>query len=281
MGAYRKGGICYDALKRGAILCGHIDTAMVYDGAEVKDSAGKPCTLTELIKEVCAASPSLVKITTKVNSGAWSALENPMENNVILTHVERLTGKNMVVDEILMHSPVLGITAANECDREKCYARDLECYRRLREMFPTKRIGLSNFDVQRLQYLLDAGEKPDSVHMEWSPWIQPRGLKKLCDDNGIQTVAFRPFNNGDKSLSSLNDGRFDGMNMHAVILRWITMKGMNVVMSSNNPAHVEDNLMSYKHTVVSQKDCEYLDNTTSDWTGSCMVKFCQDHKPVW
>lgn len=110
-----------------------------------------------------------------------------------------------------------------------------------------KSIGISNFESERLEELLDAATiKPSVLQVECHPYYQQKKLKERIAKYGTVIESWYPIGHGDKDL--LNEPVFTelaekyGKNNVQIILRWHIQEGTIVFPKSTNPKHIQDNI---------------------------------------
>ena len=110
-----------------------------------------------------------------------------------------------------------------------------------------KSIGISNFESERLEELLDAATIKSSVlQVECHPYYQQTQLKERIAKYGTVIKSWYPIGHGDKDL--LNESVFTelaekyGKNNVQIILRWHIQEGTIVFPKSTNPKHIQDNI---------------------------------------
>ena len=110
-----------------------------------------------------------------------------------------------------------------------------------------KSIGISNFESERLEELLNAATiKPSVLQVECHPYYQQTQLKERIAKYGTVIESWYPIGHGDKNL--LNEPVFTelaekyGKNNVQIILRWHIQEGTIVFPKSTNPKHIQDNI---------------------------------------
>lgn len=108
-------------------------------------------------------------------------------------------------------------------------------------------IGISNFESERLEELLDAATiKPSVLQVECHPYYQQTQLKERIAKYGTVIESWYPIGHGDKDL--LNEPVFTelaekyGKNNVQIILRWHIQEETIVFPKSTNPKHIQDNI---------------------------------------
>ena len=109
-----------------------------------------------------------------------------------------------------------------------------------------KSIGLSNFESERLEEVLEASAiKPSVLQVECHPYYQQDDLKNRLVLYGTVIESWYPIGHGDKGL--LNEplftelGKKYGKNNVQIILRWHIQAGNIIFPKSTNPQHIHDN----------------------------------------
>ena len=109
-----------------------------------------------------------------------------------------------------------------------------------------KSIGLSNFESQRLEEVLEIAEiYPSVLQVECHPYYQQNALKKRIEKYGTVIEAWYPIGHGDKDL--INESVFTkfgqkyGKTNVQIILRWHIQEGTIVFPRSTNPVHIKEN----------------------------------------
>lgn len=108
-------------------------------------------------------------------------------------------------------------------------------------------IGLSNFDGERLDKILDIAEiKPAVMQVELHPYYQQQALKDKMKPYGTRFESWYPLGHGDKQL--IEEPIFTqlaqkyGKTNVQIILRWHIQKGNIVFPKTTNPQHMADNI---------------------------------------
>lgn len=109
-----------------------------------------------------------------------------------------------------------------------------------------KSIGLSNFESERLEEVLNIAEiYPSVLQVECHPYYQQNALKKRIEKYGMVIEAWYPIGHGDKGL--INEPLFTklgqkyGKTNVQIILRWHIQEGTIVFPRSTNPVHIKEN----------------------------------------
>ena len=209
--------LCNRAFRAGY---GHIDTAHAYQnergvGAAVKES-GIP--------------REEIWITTKLWPSEYGEGKTAEAIDKMLSRLD--TG---YIDLLLLHQQFGDYIGAWK-DMEKAVATG-----------KVKSIGISNFESERLEELLDAATiKPSVLQVECHPYYQQTQLKERIAKYGTVIESWYPIGHGDKDL--LNEPMFTelaekyGKNNVQIILRWHIQEGTIVFPKSTNPKHIQDNI---------------------------------------
>lgn len=122
--------------------------------------------------------------------------------------------------------------------------RDME---RAVELGLVRSIGLSNFESERLEEVLEAATiKPSVLQVELHPYYQQGALRKRIEPYGIKLESWYPLGHGDAGL--IGEPLFSelaeksGKTNVQVILRWHIQEGNIVFPRSTNPAHLAQNI---------------------------------------
>ena len=109
-----------------------------------------------------------------------------------------------------------------------------------------KSIGLSNFESQRLEEVLDIADiYPSVLQVECHPYYQQNELKKRIKKYRTVIESWYPIGHGDKNL--INEPLFTklgqkyGKTNVQIILRWHIQEGTIVFPRSTNPVHIKEN----------------------------------------
>jgi diketogulonate reductase-like aldo/keto reductase len=197
----------------------HIDTAQVY-GNEA--AVGEAVRASNLPREQ-------VFVTTKL----WN--EYQQEGSVERAFERSVQALGLgAPDLFLLHWPVPELRLKSWRVLERLY-RDGR----------VKAIGVSNFMVPHLKELLMQAEVVPAVNqVEVSPFLQQRGVRELCAQQGIAVEAYSPLTKGQRLNHPVVANiatRLDKSNAQ-VLLRWGLQSGVVVLPKSVTPARIEANL---------------------------------------
>jgi len=120
-----------------------------------------------------------------------------------------------------------------------------------------KHIGVSNFNIARLQELINKGSVPVSANqVECHPFLPQDELFKFCSDNKIQLVAYSPLGSGDRPdrmRGEADPSLFEvgvvkelaekhGKSVGQILLSWSASRGTVAIPKSTNRSRLTDNL---------------------------------------
>lgn len=246
-------------LSKKAVMCAiengitFFDTATGYNNALV---------ISESLKDVNSSRNSLIKINviTKFNQ---SDFEKDFKQ-VAQKHTTDLS-PNVLIHTVLLHSPL------------KTNEESLKALTLLKNQFPGSRIGLSNFDIEKIKYLVSNGFIPDLVSIEFHPYYQPLRLLEFCKSHGIRVTGYRTLAKGlvfsDQKLKEIalkhNVGIMD------VIVSWCHLNGVVPTISSSKEVNIKQLATYTKDFNLDQDDLRIIGSLDQGAKGStCMVKYC-------
>lgn len=108
-------------------------------------------------------------------------------------------------------------------------------------------IGLSNFESERLEEVLEAAEiKPSVLQVECHPYYPQHKLKERIAPYGITIESWYPLGHGDAGLLSepvfVELAEKYGKTPAQIILRWHIQQGNIVFPKTTNPEHMKQNI---------------------------------------
>lgn len=212
------GAPCERAVKEGIQLgYRHIDTAEMY-GNEA-----------EIGKAIRGIERERLFITSKVRSASLDTYDVIRACNQSL---DRLATDYL--DLYLVHWPNDAIPLD----------RTMEGMQRLLADGKIKSVGVSNFDVGRLERAMDASDVPIcNDQVEYHP-LRPRDeIPRFCRDHGVALTAYCPLARGkvlrDETLQRI--GRRHGKSPAQVSLLWLLKKGAVVIPKASSIEHLKSN----------------------------------------
>lgn len=141
-----------------------------------------------------------------------------------------------VVDLLLVHWPA----PVNDL-----YVETWETFVELRESGRVRSIGVSNFEPEHLQRVIDAtGVVPAVNQIELHPYLQQRELRAFHAEHGIVTEAWGPIARGvvldDPTVAEVAEAQ--GRTPAQVVLRWELQHGIVVIPKSARHERLVENL---------------------------------------
>lgn len=149
-------------------------------------------------------------------------------------------------------------------------------YRNLEKAYKAgkvRTIGLSNFESDRLEKVLEAAEiKPQIIQVEGHPYFQQAALKERVAPYGTRMEHWFPLGHGDANL--INEpvftelGKKYGKSNVQIILRWHIQMGNIPLPRSTNPQHQKDNIdiFDFHLTADEMAKIKALDQGKRYWT---------------
>lgn len=149
-------------------------------------------------------------------------------------------------------------------------------YRNLEKAYREKKvraIGLSNFESERLEEVLEAAEiKPQILQVEGHPYFQQAKLKERVKPYGTRLEHWFPLGHGDANL--IGEPVFTrlaqkyGKTNVQIILRWHIQMGNIPLPRSVNPEHQKQNLEIFNFELTAEEMAQIaaLDQGRRYWT---------------
>lgn len=122
-----------------------------------------------------------------------------------------------------------------------------------------KHIGVSNFNVHKLQKLMETAQiVPEMNQVESHPLLAQNDLFQFCNDNKILYTAYSPLGSRDRAPNMKGDAEPDlfenevlksvalnhGVHPAQILIKWAEGRGTCVIPKSVNPARLKQNLAS-------------------------------------
>ncbi len=125
-----------------------------------------------------------------------------------------------------------------------------------------KSIGVSNYQVQRLQKILAVANIPPAVNqVRCSPLTYPAELHEFCKKNDIAMKGYGPLTQGsnlqNKALMSL--AKKYERTVAQILLRWALQNDIIVIPKTQNKERIHQNIMLYDFD-LSASDMQILDS---------------------
>ena len=201
----------------------HIDTAMIYRN---EAAVGRALAQSGIPRDE-------LFVTTKL----WNSDQGKDEAPAALATSLELLGLDYV-DLYLIHWPA------------PSRGRYVETWLALEELAAkglSKAIGVSNFEPEHLEDILEAGSVVPAINqVELHPAFQQRTVRGFGEERGILTEAWGPLGQGKYELAELpglNDlSKKHGKSIQQVVLRWHIQEGVIVFPKSVRKERLAENL---------------------------------------
>jgi len=146
-----------------------------------------------------------------------------------------LTGPDAYLDLYLIHWPM---------PAKNAFVDTFKAFARLRDQGRIRAIGVSNFEPEHLQILVDAtGIVPAVNQVELHPLLQQQELRKVHAQLGIATEAWSPLGQGsllaNPTVSAVAAAH--GKSAAQVLIRWHIQLGNIVIPKSVTPERIASN----------------------------------------
>jgi 2,5-diketo-D-gluconate reductase A len=147
------------------------------------------------------------------------------------------------VDLYLIHWPA---------PRQRKYVDAWRALVRLRDEGRARSVGVSNFNRDHLERIIDAtGVVPAVNQVELHPRFQQRALRAFHAERGIVTEAWSPLGQGellrDATITAI--ARRHGRTPAQVVIRWHLDEGHVAIPKSSRPARVRENFDVFDFTL--------------------------------
>jgi diketogulonate reductase-like aldo/keto reductase len=140
----------------------------------------------------------------------------------------------------------------------------VEIYQAMETLVEKKKVrkaGVSNYTIQQLQELFNAGFKPKANQVEFHPYFYQKELLDYCLSHKMDLISFRSLGKGALLKSEplfAKIGAHHGKTGAQVILRWLVQKGIPVIPKSSTEKHLKDNL-DVLHFSLSEAEMKQID----------------------
>jgi 2,5-diketo-D-gluconate reductase A len=185
-------------------------------------------------------------LTTKLWNDRHGDPEAALDESLALLGVES-------VDLYLIHWPV---------PSQDDYVAAWKALIDLREAGKTRSIGVSNFEPEHLDRIIDAtGVTPVVNQIELHPHFQQRPLRAYHADKGIVTQSWSPIGQGKGLLGDSAIARVAEKHHRSaaqVVLAWHLAHGLSVIPKASSPEHLRDNLAALDLT-LEEEDVAAID----------------------
>lgn len=139
-------------------------------------------------------------------------------------------------DLVLIHRPPSSDAASRELWEGLIHARSDGL---------TKDIGVSNYTIDQMQYLISAtGEIPVVNQIEWTPFGHSQEMLEFCKSQGIIIQAYSPLTRGTRLDDSILQSIADKYRKTPaqILIRWNLQLGTVPIPKANQPEHIKSNL---------------------------------------
>lgn len=165
----------------------------------------------------------------------WS---HSMAGNTVEPAVERFLQElgTEYIDLLLIHWP-----SSNVPVEETIGAME-----KVRNAGKIRSIGVSNFNVAKMQEALATGVAVVNNQIEYNLNRQPQDVLGFCREAGVTVTAYSPLERGSQAQEALAAElarKYSGTR-EQVLINWVMGKGMIAIPRSSNPKHIESNLRS-------------------------------------
>lgn len=203
-----------------------VDTAAIYG-----NEAGVGEGIAQFLAENDEVRWSDLFITTKL----WNSEQGYQRALTAFEESLRKLGLDYV-DLYLIHWPQ---------PKDGKYAETWRAFEDIYSFGQAKAIGVSNFEPEHLQRLIDLGGTVPAINqIELHPLLQQCELREFHARHGIHTEAWSPLAQGnllkDGTLTKI--ARKHGKTPAQVILRWHVQKGIVVIPKSITPERIASNI---------------------------------------
>ncbi len=137
----------------------------------------------------------------------------------------------------------------------------MEAMQQLVDRGRVRSVGLSNFDVSRVDAALSVSPVPIcNLQIEYHPFTPREELPEFCRKHDIVITAYSPLARGrvfkDEILNEVAEKY--GKSVAQTSLRWLVQKGHIVIPKSSSEVHLRDNMDIFDWSLA-QEDMERID----------------------
>ena len=122
----------------------------------------------------------------------------------------------------------------------------------LHEAGKVDRIGVSNFEPDQLREAIEISDAPIVANqVECHPLLQQEELREVCEEEGVELVAYSPLARGDvfdvPELQAIAEDH--DASPAQVSLAWLRQQGVTAIPKATSEAHIRDNWQSLSVTL--------------------------------
>jgi len=119
--------------------------------------------------------------------------------------------------------------------------------------------GVSNFDIEHLEFLKEHGFKPELNQVEYHPLFQRQELLAYCNQQNIILQAYRPVIKGvileNATIASI--AQTHNVNPVTVVYSWLAQQRIPFVTKVSSPEHQKD-FLEYNYITLSQDEMDKI-----------------------
>jgi len=118
------------------------------------------------------------------------------------------------------------------------------------------RIGVSNFEPDQLQEAIEISDAPIVANqVECHPFLQQEELREVCEEEGVELVAYSPLARGDVlENDTLQEIAADhDASAAQVSLAWLRQQGITAIPKASSEPHIRDNWQSLSVTLSDEE----------------------------
>ncbi|CAG2173533.1 unnamed protein product [Oppiella nova] len=140
----------------------------------------------------------------------------------------------------------------------------------------TKSIGVSNFNSQQIQELIDNSKTvPAVLQVESHPYFNNDRLRRWCQEKGVRMTAYSPLASTGPNLNQSLPKPIDlplfkelankyGVSAAAIIFRWQTQRGVIVIPKSSTKERIQSNINIF-HFVLTADELLAIDGIDNNY----------------
>ncbi|KAM3511075.1 hypothetical protein MY11210_005302 [Beauveria gryllotalpidicola] len=242
----------------------HIDTAWMYGNGEAERGVG------EALRKWNGKREEVFIVTKLAN-----AHHKPTDVEAAL----ELSLKNLGLDYAPVAYERRRMQPKLDMATTQRYDLTWKAMEQLVEAGKAKHIGVSNFNIRKVQRILDTCTiKPAANQVEIHPYRSESDLIKFCNENGVHITAFSPLGgmpvaavaaNADVPGPLHNEviisiAEKHGLTPAQVLLKWGLQRGTSVIPKAYTPSHITDNFAALAVADLPDKDITAINEIRKD-----------------